>query len=215
MKDQRRAVCPVCFHHCRLDEGQYGRCRARKNINGTVVCDNYGKVTALALDPIEKKPLRHFMPGSLILSVGSYGCNLSCPFCQNHDISMGDKTVTEYREILPFTDAMNVDLKGFTEEYYRKLGGSLEAVKAFVRRAAEGCHVELTTLIVPGENDSEEEMEREAEWIASVDPEAVLHVTRFFPQYKMADRKATDVETVYRLRDVAARYLTNVYTGNC
>ena len=155
------------------------------------------------------------MPGSLILSVGSYGCNLSCPFCQNHDISMGDKTVTEYREILPFTDAMNVDLKGFTEEYYRKLGGSLEAVKAFVRRAAEGCHVELTTLIVPGENDSEEEMEREAEWIASVDPEAVLHVTRFFPQYKMADRKATDVETVYRLRDVAARYLKNVYTGNC
>lgn len=285
MREEKRAACPVCFHHCRLDEEQYGRCRARKNVKGTVVCDNYGKVTALALDPIEKKPLRHFMPGSLILSVGSYGCNLSCPFCQNHDISMGDGMVTEYREItpeeltelaaayreqkdaygrgnigvaftyneplagyefvrdtanlvrergmknvlvtngtaelpvleeiLPFIDAMNIDLKGFTEDYYRKLGGSLEAVKAFVRRAAEECHVELTTLIVPGENDSEEEMEREAEWIASVDPEIVLHVTRFFPRYKMNDREATDVETVYRLRDIAVKYLKNVYTGNC
>ena len=278
-------VCPVCFHHCILSEGQCGRCRARKNVNGTVVCDNYGKVTALALDPIEKKPLKHFMPGSLILSVGSYGCNLSCPFCQNHDISMGDSGTMEYREIspeelaelaavynrqsdrygrknigvaftynepltgyefvrdtsrmvrergmknvlvtngtaelavleeiLPFIDAMNIDLKGFTDSYYRKLGGSLEAVKAFICRAAETCHVELTTLIVPGENDSEEEMEREAEWIASVDPEIVLHVTRFFPRYKMTDRQATDVETVYRLRDTAGKHLKNVYTGNC
>ncbi len=278
-------VCPVCFHHCILSEGQCGRCRARKNVNGTVVCDNYGKVTALALDPIEKKPLQHFMPGSLILSVGSYGCNLSCPFCQNHDISMGDSGSMEYREtspeelaelaavysrqsdrygrknigvaftynepltgyefvrdtsrmvrergmknvlvtngtaelavleeILPFIDAMNIDLKGFTDSYYRKLGGSLEAVKAFICRAAEACHVELTTLIVPGENDSEEEMEREAEWIASVDPEIVLHVTRFFPRYKMTDRQATDVETVYRLRDTAGKHLKNVYTGNC
>ncbi|HJD48052.1 MAG TPA: AmmeMemoRadiSam system radical SAM enzyme [Candidatus Mediterraneibacter norfolkensis] len=278
-------VCPVCFHHCILSEGQCGRCRARKNVNGTVVCDNYGKVTALALDPIEKKPLKHFMPGSLILSVGSYGCNLSCPFCQNHDISMGGSGTMEYREIspeelaelaavysrqsdrygrknigvaftynepltgyefvrdtsrmvrergmknvlvtngtaelavleeiLPFIDAMNIDLKGFTDSYYRKLGGSLEAVKAFICRAAETCHVELTTLIVPGENDSEEEMEREAEWIASVDPEIVLHVTRFFPRYKMTDRQATDVETVYRLRDTAGKHLKNVYTGNC
>ena len=278
-------VCPVCFHHCILSEGQCGRCRARKNVNGTVVCDNYGKVTALALDPIEKKPLKHFMPGSLILSVGSYGCNLSCPFCQNHDISMGDSGTMEYREIspeelaelaavynrqsdrygrknigvaftynepltgyefvrdtsrmvrergmknvlvtngtaelavleeiLPFIDAMNIDLKGFTDSYYRKLGGSLEAVKAFICRAAETCHVELTTLIVPGENDSEEEIEREAEWIASVDQEIVLHVTRFFPRYKMTDRQATDVETVYRLRDTAGKHLKNVYTGNC
>lgn len=285
MREGKKAVCPVCFHHCALAEGQYGRCRARKNVNGTVVCDSYGKATALALDPIEKKPLRHFMPGSLILSVGSYGCNLSCPFCQNHDISMGDPGETEYRkispeqlaelaavyreredgygrrnigvaftyneplagyefvrdtarlvrergmknvlvtngtaelsvleELLPFIDSMNIDLKGFTEGYYRKLGGSLEAVKAFIRRAAGECHVELTTLIVPGENDSEEEMEREAEWIASVDPETVLHVTRFFPRYKMTDREPTDVKTVYRLRDTAAKYLKNVYTGNC
>ena len=273
------AVCQVCPHHCRLMDGQYGRCGARKNENGKIICDNYGKVTALALDPIEKKPLRHFFPGSMILSVGSCGCNLSCPFCQNHEISMARSENTGWRmmrpeeladlaedcrgrgnigvaftyneplagyefvrdtarlvhergmknvlvtngtaklpvleELLPYIDAMNIDLKGFTEEYYRKLGGSLEAVKAFIRRAAEECHVELTTLIVPGENDSEEEMEREAEWIASVDPEIVLHVTRFFPRYRMTDREATDVGEVYRLRDAAGKYLKYVYTGNC
>ena len=88
-------------------------------------------------------------------------------------------------------------------------------VTAFIRRAAKECHVELTTLIVPGENDSAEEMEREAEWIASVDPEIVLHVTRFFPRYRMTDRKATDVGEVYRLRDAAGKYLKYVDTGNC
>ena len=273
------AVCQVCPHHCRLMDGQYGRCGARKNENGKIICDNYGKVTALALDPIEKKPLRYFFPGSMILSVGSYGCNLSCPFCQNHEISMARSENTGWRmmrpeeladlaedcrgrgnigvaftyneplagyefvrdtarlvhehgmknvlvtngtaklpvleELLPYIDAMNIDLKGFTEEYYRKLGGSLETVKEFIRRAAKECHVELTTLIVPGENDSAEEMEREAEWIASVDSEIVLHVTRFFPRYRMTDRKATDVEEVYRLRDAAGKYLKYVYTGNC
>ena len=273
------AACPVCPHHCRLMDGQYGRCGARKNENGKIICDNYGKVTALALDPIEKKPLRHFFPGSMILSVGSYGCNLSCPFCQNHEISMARSENTGWRmmrpeeladlaedcrgrgnigvaftyneplagyefvrdtarlvhergmknvlvtngtaklpvleELLPYIDAMNIDLKGFTEEYYRKLGGSLETVKEFIRRAAKECHVELTTLIVPGENDSAEEMEWEAEWIASVDPEIVLHVTRFFPRYRMTDRKAADVEEVYRLRDAAGKYLKYVYTGNC
>ena len=293
------AVCQVCPHHCRLMDGQYGRCGARKNENGKIICDNYGKVTALALDPIEKKPLRHFFPGSMILSVGSYGCNLSCPFCQNHEISMirpgnaytagcaecaghgaaedpehtgwrmmrpeeiadlaedcrgrgnigvaftyneplagyefvrdtarlvhergmknvlvtnGTAKLPVLEELLPYIDAMNIDLKGFTEEYYRKLGGSLETVKEFIRRAAKECHVELTTLIVPGENDSAEEMEREAEWIASVDPEIVLHVTRFFPRYRMTDREATDVGEVYRLRDAAGKYLKYVYTGNC
>ena len=279
------SVCPVCPHHCRLTEGQRGRCGARRNEKGKIVCDNYGKITALALDPIEKKPLRQFLPGSLILSVGSFGCNLSCPFCQNHEISMPDAAGAAYREItpeelaelaadccgredgygrknvgvaytyneplvgyefvrdtaelvrergmknvlvtsgtaeifvleelLPYIDAMNIDLKGFSEAYYRKLGGDLETVKRFILRASENCHIELTTLIVPGENDSEEEMEKEAKWIASVDPQIVLHVTRFFPRYRMTDRQAADVEQIYRLRDTAGRYLKNVYTGNC
>lgn len=279
------SVCPVCPHHCRLTEGQRGRCGARRNEKGKIVCDNYGKITALALDPIEKKPLKQFLPGSLILSVGSFGCNLSCPFCQNHEISMPDAAGAAYREItpeelaelaadccgredgygrknvgvaytyneplvgyefvrdtaelvrergmknvlvtngtaeifvleelLPYIDAMNIDLKGFSEAYYRKLDGDLETVKRFICRAVENCHIELTTLIVPGENDSEEEMEEEAKWIASVDPRIVLHVTRFFPRYRMTDRQATDVEQIYRLCDTAGRYLKNVYTGNC
>ena len=291
---KKRAVCPVCPHHCSLKEGQYGRCRARKNEKGTIICVNYGRITALALDPVEKKPLRHFFPGSMILSAGSYGCNLSCPFCQNYQISMAgseEKEAADYvtdeaaagvpdfremspeelaelaedlrgrgnigvaftyneplvgyefvrdtarlvrrrgmknvlvtngtgeipvlEELLPCIDAMNIDLKGFTRDYYRKLGGDLDTVKAFIKRAAQVCHVELTTLIVPGENDSLEEMERQAGWIAAVDPDIVLHVTRFFPQYRMKDRNATDVKTIYRLRDAAGKYLKHVYTGNC
>ena len=276
---KREAVCPVCPHHCLLAEGQTGRCRARKNREGKIVSINYGKLTSLMLDPIEKKPLRRFFPGSRILSVGSFGCNLACPFCQNYEISMADSgqahwqeaapealagLAQEYQdsgnigvaftyneplvgyefvrdtarlvrergmknvlvtngcaeplvleELLPYVDAMNIDLKGFTGEWYEKLGGDLETVKRFIARAAQDCHVELTTLIVPGENDSEEEMDREARWIASLDWEIPLHVTRFFPQYRMADKAPTPVERVYRLRNTAAQWLRYVYVGNC
>ena len=279
MNTEKSAECAVCMHHCRLTEGQLGRCRARKNEEGRIVCANYGKITGLMPDPIEKKPLRRFFPGSRILSVGSFGCNLSCPFCQNHEISMagpeefqpkemppenlaalakswedhgnigvaytyneplvgyefvrdtarlvrklgmknvlvtnGSASLWVLEELLPYIDAMNIDLKGFTESYYRKLGGDLETVKDFIRRAAQGCHVELTTLIVPGENDSEARMEQEARWIASISPEIPLHVTRFFPQYRMENRRATEVSVVYRLRDIAGKYLKYVYTGNC
>lgn len=272
------------MHHCQLDPGQYGICRARKNENGDILCENYGQVTSLALDPIEKKPLNMFHPGSLILSVGSYGCNLRCPFCQNHEISMAgaDTSDTVYispealtreavkyqkrgnigvaftynepligweyvydtaklvkksgmktvlvtngtaspeilEKLLPLTDAMNIDLKGFTEQYYRKLGGDLSAVKEFILQAAALCHVELTTLIVPGENDSSVEMEEEARWIASVKTvnasgQISLHVSRFFPQYHMTDRSPTDIKQVYLLADIAGKYLKNVFTGNC
>ena len=276
---KREAVCPVCPHHCLLAEGQTGRCRARKNREGKIVSINYGKLTSLMLDPIEKKPLRRFFPGSRILSVGSFGCNLACPFCQNYEISMADSGQAHWQEVtpealaglaqeyqsygnigvaftyneplvgyefvrdtarlvrergmknvlvtngcaeplvleelLPYVDAMNIDLKGFTGEWYEKLGGDLETVKRFIARAAQDCHVELTTLIVPGENDSEEEMDREARWIASLDWEIPLHVTRFFPQYRMADKVPTPVERVYRLRNTAAQWLRYVYVGNC
>lgn len=276
-----KTVCQVCMHHCQLEPGQKGLCRARKNISGVISCENYGRITSLALDPIEKKPLKRFHPGSMILSVGSYGCNLRCPFCQNHEISMADFDCHEIpylppqalrdeamacrklgnigvaftyneplvgweyirdtarlvkesgmknvlvtngtaslhvlEELLPFIDAMNIDLKGFREEYYRKLGGSLAVVKEFILRAARNCHVELTTLIVPGENDGTEEMEEEAAWIASINPlcEIPLHVTRFFPQYQMTDRAATDVGEVYRLAETARKYLKYVFVGNC
>ena len=130
-------------------------------------------------------------------------------------VTNGTAELQVLEELIPYIDAMNIDLKGFTEEYYRKIGGELEVVKRFITRAAADCHVELTTLIVPGENDRTDEMEREAEWIASVDPTISLHVTRFFPRYRMTDRDATEVETVYRLKDTAKKYLKNVYTGNC
>lgn len=278
-----RAVCYTCMHHCNLEPGQRGLCRARKNENGKIVCENYGRVASLALDAIEKKPLGLFHPGSRILSVGSYGCNLRCAFCQNHAISMADAEAAEtvyispetlvekalackdagnigvaftYNEplvgweyirdtgalvkkagmknvlvtngtasldvldkILPLTDAMNIDLKGFRQSYYRELGGDLETVREFILRAAAGCHVELTTLIVPGKNDEISEMEQEAEWIASVGAlvgrEIPLHVTRFFPRYHMTDRKATAVEKVYGLAETARKYLRYVFVGNC
>lgn len=274
-----RTVCQVCMHRCNLEEGQKGICGARINQGGTIRCDNYGKVTALALDPIEKKPLNMFYPGSLILSVGSYGCNLRCPFCQNHEISMAGpeeagavsifpealaQKAEEYKaignigaaftyneplvgweyvrdsarlikelgmdnvlvtngtasrevleELLPFIDAMNIDLKAFREETYRKLGGDLKTVKEFITRAAADCHVELTTLIVPGMNDGTEEMEEEARWIASLGKDIPLHVTRFFPRYQMADRDATETGRVYRLADTARKYLEHVFVGNC
>lgn len=276
-----KTVCQVCMHHCCLKEGQTGFCGARKNEDGTIVCGNYGKVTSLCLDPVEKKPLRLFKPGSLVLSAGSYGCNLRCPFCQNHEISMAGHSGTplktseispeiladkalklkslgnigvaftyneplvgwEYvrdtarlvkengmdnilvtngssspqvlKELLPYVDAMNIDLKGFTREYYHMLGGELETVKEFIIQAAAFCHVELTTLIVPGENDSAEEMEQEARWIGSVGREIPLHVTRFFPRYHMTDREATDVARVYELADRAREHLKYVFVGNC
>ena len=273
------ARCELCFHRCELAEGQTGFCRARICRDGAVVPLNYGKLTSLALDPIEKKPLRRFRPRSLILSVGSFGCNLRCSFCQNHEISMAgdgmirtvdvspeqlaDKaeelisqgnigvaytyneplvgyeyvrdcaalvhdrgmdnvlvtngTIAEqpWRELLSLLDATNIDLKGFTLAWYRRLGGDLDTVKRSITLAAERCHVVVTTLLVPGENDSVAEIHALAQWLASVNPDIPLHLSRFFPQYEMQDRPPTPVEDVYRLADEARIWLTYVYTGNC
>ncbi len=281
------AVCPVCPHRCHIPEGKTGKCRARGTKDGVVVPLNYGFATSLALDPIEKKPLKRFHPGSRILSIGSYGCNLNCPFCQNWEISMSDgsefrrnrraaenvfepdvladmaeqltergniglaftyneplisyefvrdtakllrekglKTVLVTNgcvneeiaeEVLPLTDALNIDLKSFQDEVYRKtLGGDLETVKRFIAKAAEQCHVELTSLIVPGMNDSEEEIRAMTQWIASLPggDEIPLHITRFFPRYKVTDRKPTDRALLLRLVDVAGEQLHYVYPGN-
>lgn len=270
--------CTLCFHRCILREGQTGLCRARANRDGSIVPLNYGKLTALALDPIEKKPLRRFHPVSLILSTGSFGCNLHCPFCQNaaiaavganvhtqdctpeqlvqealrlqsegniglaytyneplvgyeyvrdcaglaHRAGMLNVLVTNgtigeapWRALLPLIDAANIDLKGFTENWYRQLGGDLETVKRSILVAAEYCHVEITTLIVPGENDSEEEMRALSTWLASVNPEIPLHISRFFPRHRMQDRPPTPVPVVYHLAEIARERLRYVYTGNC
>ncbi len=270
--------CPVCFRHCRLQEGQTGFCRGRKNEGGKSVCENYGKLTSLALDPIEKKPLARFYPGSVILSAGSFGCNMDCPFCQNDSISCADDQTADWRylppeklaalaqelrprgnlgvaftynepmigfeyvrdtarlvrkagmknvivtngafcaaaldEVLPDTDAFNIDLKGFTENWYKELGGDLETVKAFIRRAAQHSHVELTTLVVPGGNDSEGGMRDMAGWIASVDKTIPLHITRFFPRRKYAGRNPTEIALLQRLAEIAKERLDTVLIGN-
>ena len=283
--------CDVCFRHCEITEGALGFCGARTCKDGLVIAANYGKITSLALDPIEKKPLARFHPGSMILSVGSYGCNLRCPFCQNHEISWSQRamqfaetaeeitpqeladTALYYKkrgnigvaftyneplvgwefirdtaklvrengmknvivtngtasthilsELAPYIDAMNIDLKGFTDHYYKNvLGGDRQMVMEMISDAVRLFHVELTTLIVPGENDSENEIREMARWIASLGPlyngksgtEVPLHISRFFPRFHMQDRPATSVSLVYRLADIARKSLKYVYTGNC
>ena len=118
-------------------------------------------------------------------------------------------------KLLPFVDAMNIDLKGFTQRFYDLVGGDMETVKQAIALAAEHCHVEVTTLIVPGENDDAEEMDAEAAWLAGVDPDLTLHISRFFPRYRMQDQQPTPVDTIYRLREAVKKHLHNVYTGNC
>ena len=287
MSGKDKATCHVCFRHCKIEEGGVGFCGARTAKNGRTEAYNYGRVTSLALDPIEKKPLARFFPGSRILSVGSFGCNLRCPFCQNHDISWSEQAKTyaktaealspqalaaiaantksrgnigvaftyneplvgyEYvrdtarlvkaegmknvmvtngtaelgvlEELQGHIDAMNIDLKGFTDRYYTKvLGGDRGQVTAFITEAVKHCHVELTTLIVPGENDGEEEMRALSAWVAELqnpDGEGVpLHISRFFPRFHMTDRAATEVKKVYRLAQIAREQLEYVYPGNC
>ncbi|MCI8469686.1 MAG: AmmeMemoRadiSam system radical SAM enzyme [Eggerthellaceae bacterium] len=276
-----RVMCPVCPRACRLAEGQLGACGARRARDGRMVDENYGRVTALALDPIEKKPLARFRPGTRVLSVGSYGCNLRCPFCQNASIACAraDDVAWEHvspaqlveraddlrergniglaftyneplvgyefvrdaaalarerglatvlvsngcvnpgplAELAPLLDAANIDLKGFTQDFYDLVGGDLSAVKRTIATLAAqpGCHLEVTTLIIPGLNDTDDEMDAAARWLASLDPAIPYHVTRFFPCHRMADRPATPVATVRRLADVARRHLRHVYVGNC
>ena len=297
------ATCGTCFRRCSLEEGQVGFCRARVNRGGSVVPRTYGGISSIALDPIEKKPLARFMPGSRVLSIGGWGCNMRCAFCQNYGISqrgpaaelvgageagpadrdgqaggasgrepdgivlspeelvsraallqsrgnigvaytyneplvaweyvrdcarlvhqagMKNVIVTNgcvlppvLEELLPFTDALNIDLKCFSADAYRTLGGDFESVRETILRChAAGCHVELTTLIVPGFNDSEAELAEEAAWIASIDRTIPLHLTRFFPRWQLTDLPPTPLVTLYRLVDLARRELTDVVPGN-
>ena len=272
-------VCELCPHHCRLSEGGTGFCGARGNRGGEVVCLNYGQVTSLALDPIEKKPLYHFHPGSVILSLGSYGCNLRCPFCQNYEtpqaaeaqvrtrsilpdellalalqtreqygsigvaftyneplvsyeylrdcaqllrthglavvlVTNGQACAAPLSQLLPLVDAMNVDLKGFSQEFYTWLQGNLVTTKQTIQMAvAAGVHVEVTTLVIPGRNDSPRAMSDEASWLASLSPDLPLHISRYFPRYH-CDIPQTPRHTLAELQHIARRYLHYVYVGN-
>ncbi len=278
--DDGRIQCDLCPRDCRLHEGQRGACFVRQRLNDAMVLTTYGRSSGFCIDPIEKKPLNQFYPGSSVLSFGTAGCNLACKFCQNWDISKsremdtladsasadaiaeaalahdcksvaftyndpvifaeyamdvadacrerGIKTVAvtagymhdaPRREFYAKMDAANVDLKGFTDEFYFKLcGGQLQPVLDTLKYLKHETQVwfEITTLLIPGKNHSDEEIRNEAQWIArELGVDVPLHFTAFHPDYKMMDLPPTPPETLSRARTIAQQEgLQYVYTGN-
>ena len=274
--NNNKVHCQLCPHSCILSPNGIGVCRVRKNVDGQLYSLNYACVASIALDPVEKKPLYHFNPGKLILSVGTFGCNFKCGYCQNWSIAHRNAKTTalepadladmaleyvssgnigvaytynepsiwyEYvletarlvRErglvnvlvtngfinaepletLLPFVDAMNIDVKAFTNSFYEKYcKGTLGDVMKTVERAAESCHVEITTLVIPGLNDSPDEIGKLAKWLSSISPDIVLHLSRFFPNYQMTDIPPTSAATLETAKKSALVYLNHVYLGN-
>ncbi len=273
--EKDKAKCGVCPHNCQINPGKKGVCRVRINLEGTLFATNYGEISSIALDPIEKKPLYHFHPGSMILSVGTVGCNFSCGFCQNYQIAHEDQPTRylspkgllamareceprgsigvaytyseplmwhEYlsdvlpiikaeglknvlvtnayvnpeplQKILPDIDGINIDLKSFSDKYYRThCHGRLTPVKNTIELCATQTHVELTTLLVTGLNDTPKELEELFRWVAKIDPTIPLHLSAYHPAYKFS-LPATPYETMKMAREIARTYLKNVYVGN-
>jgi pyruvate formate lyase activating enzyme len=275
-----RIQCDVCPRACRLHEGQRGLCFVRARVEDQVVLTSYGRSSGFCVDPVEKKPLNHFLPGSAVLSFGTAGCNLACKFCQNWDISksreidtladaaspetiartaesLGCRSVAftyndpvifaEYaadvadachargvkavavtagymcdaarRDFYAHIDAANVDLKAFTEDFYHRVcSASLGPVLDTLRYLRHETQVwfEITTLLIPGRNDSDEEIDAETRWVAEeLGPDTPLHFTAFHPDYKMRDVPPTPPATLGRARRIAlANGLRFVYTGN-
>lgn len=267
--------CMLCPHHCLIPPGHCGRCHTRYNDAGILLALNYGQCTSMALDPVEKKPLQRFHPGSFILSLGSWGCNFHCSFCQNWQISQDIPSYEEIspqdavrlaiqlkkrgnigiaytynepiiwyeflrqtaplihkaglynvvvtngfieeaplRELLPLIDAWNIDIKSFDENFYlRRCKGALSPVKRTIALAAAAAHVEVTTLLIPGENDKIEEIEKTAHWLSKIDSQIPFHLTRYFPQYKMS-LPATPISTLRSGAAAAKKWLDYVYIGN-
>jgi pyruvate formate lyase activating enzyme len=265
--------CLLCPHMCRLKKGSIGICGIRKNMDMKLESMSYAQVTSIAVDPIEKKPLRRFLPGTNILSVGSYGCNLRCPWCQNFNISQSKPSYTkqvtpkeiikvaienkqksiaytyneplinyEYvyetarlaksynlnnvlvtaayineeplKELLPYIDAMNIDLKCFNNERFRKYcHGDLNYIKNAIMLAADNTHVEITTLIVPKFNDDLNELDKMFSWISRKSTRIPLHIARYFPRYQFRE-SATDLMLMQEIKKIAENYLENVYLGN-
>lgn len=274
-----KVICSLCPHECVISPGNTGVCKVRKNVDGRLISLNFMKFSAIALDPIEKKPLNMFYPGSKILSLGSVGCNLRCPFCQNYEIAaksveydntfeLGTDDIINkalelqksgnigiaytYNEpavwiesileiapaakrknlknvmvtngfiskkpllqILPFMDAMNIDLKSFNSRVYKNImGGNLDDVLETIRLSAGSCHLEVTTLIIPGMNDSKEEIKEIALFLNSVDKNILLHLSAFYPRYKWSHLPPSDPKIMYSLAFEAQKYLKNVTLGN-
>lgn len=275
---EKKVHCFLCPHNCTIAEGKRGICRARENQKGKLISLVYGEPCSTNIDPVEKKPMFHFMPGTYAYSIGTAGCNLKCLFCQNWEISQAKPeevpsiilppeevirgavandcqsiayTYTEptifgeyvldcaklarkkglknimvtngyiqekpLKEIYKYIDAANVDLKGFTEEYYKKIcGATLEPVLETLKRLKKmKVWTEITTLIVPGYNDNMKDLEAEFKWIKeNLGKDSVLHLSRFFPCYKMQDVPITPEETIRKAKQLADKYLDYVYVGN-
>jgi pyruvate formate lyase activating enzyme len=275
-----RVRCDLCNHRCVINDGKRGICGVRENNDGTLYSLVYGKVIASHVDPIEKKPLFNFFPGTYSFSIATVGCNFKCTHCQNSEISqmpadharimgqdisaeqivqMAEKnncksisyTYTEptvfmeyaidvakiakdnglknvfvtngymtedvLRDVYPYMDAANVDLKGFTEEHYHSVcGARLKPVTDTIKLMKQlGVWVEVTTLVIPTVNDSEDELKKLAEFIFSVGPEVPWHVSRFHPTYKMNNLPPTPIKTVIKARQIGLEAgLRYVYTGN-
>lgn len=266
-------VCRLCPNMCKIAPEDIGRCGVRKNVEGMLCSLNYGRITACALDPIEKKPLRHFYPGSKILSIGTYGCNFKCEFCQNWHIAQmhpfvekvsidemfeiidkqednigvaytyneptifyeymldlakkvhyaGYKNVVvsngyineaPLKELLPFIDAFNIDLKAFNDEFYKTIckGERLPVMKT-IERIYGHAHMELTVLLIDGKNTNLNELEEMFKWIAEIGSDIPVHLSRYHPAYKMDD-PVTALDTLLAAREIANDYLDHVYLGN-
>ena len=279
--DEKRVHCYLCAHECMIPESKFGICGVRQNVGGILYTLVYGEVIAAHVDPIEKKPLYHFLPGTMSYSIATVGCNFKCGFCQNWQISqasMRDGGVTSkctlmpeqiveetkknncssvsytYTEptiffeyaydtarltkqaglynvfvtngymtrqaldmIKPYLDAANVDLKSFSESYYKKnCKAHLQPVLDTITSMKElGIWLEVTTLVIPGENDSDEELSQIAEFLARVDKDIPWHISRFHPDYRLLDHTATPVETLRRAREIGHRKgLRYIYLGN-
>lgn len=273
--ENQTVKCELCPHNCIIQNGKLGKCKVRANENGKLFAVNYGEITSIALDPIEKKPIYHFKPSSNILSVGSFGCNFKCSFCQNYMISQfkaksrfiskeqliqlslstrenigiaftynepsiwyeyvydcakflketdenssvvlvtnGYINELPLKKLLHYVDAINIDLKSFSESYYNKLcGGNLNPVLRSIETAIKFCHVEITTLIVTGENDNIEEIKSIAKFLGNIDRNIPLHISRYFPRYKL-NNSPTDINFMYNAKEIADKYLNNVHLGN-
>ncbi len=263
--------CRLCPHKCIITIDNTGRCGVRKNIDGNLYATSYAKIVSANVDPIEKKPLYHFMPATDILSLGSYGCNMTCNFCQNHEISQNilDVNTFDYnkaiehaisnnipsiaytyneptvwfeymldcakaakehglkniivtnglieqeplKELLKYTDAVNIDLKAFDSEQYKALSGNLDTIKNNIELCHKHCHVEVTTLLVTDFNCDEALFLQLVEFIANIDKNIPLHISRFFPAYKN-EALPTDARTLELFYNIAKSKLNYCYIGN-
>ncbi len=278
---EKKVLCFLCSHRCEIADSKFGICRVRQNREGKLYTHVYGEVIAAHVDPIEKKPLYHFLPGTTSFSIATIGCNFRCPFCQNWQISQASKrkkgglqgqkllpedvvqaaknygcrsisyTYTEptiffeyaydtaklakkeglanifvtngfmtpeaLETIDPYLDACNVDLKSFREEFYKKIcKAHLQPVLDSIRLMKKlDIWVEVTTLVVPGENDGEEELRSIARFIAETDPDIPWHISRFYPNYKYTDTRATPIETLRKAYSIGKKEgLRYIYVGN-